>query len=130
MANTSTDRILRIAVNKDGSAGDISVFADGATVHNTSGTARPLDGADGIQFDVRGNLWVCANQANEIQVLSPDAELFASYGHNPGDDPLDFPASPIFHERGLYIANLAFFTPGGGKLSVLGVPTPGAPIGH
>ena len=130
VANTSTDRILRIAVNKDGSAGDISVFADGATVHNTSGTARPLDGADGIQFDVRGNLWVCANQANEIQVLSPDAELFASYGHNPGDDPLDFPASPIFHERGLYIANLAFFTPGGGKLSVLGVPTPGAPIGH
>ena len=130
VANTSTDRILRIAVNKDGSAGDISVFADGATVHNTSGTARPLDGADGIQFDVRGNLWVCANQANEIQVLSPDAELFASYGHNPGDDPLDFPASPIFHERGLYIANLAFFTPGGGKLSVLGVPTPSAPIGH
>jgi hypothetical protein len=41
------------------------------------------------------------------------------------------PASLIFHERGLYIANLAFFgEPGNGKLSVLGVPTPGAPIAH
>ena len=126
VANTSRDRILRIAVNDDGSAGAISIFADGATLG-----AGALDGADGIQFDVKGNLYVCANQANEIQVLSPSGALIARYGHNPGDDPLDFPASPIFHERGLYIANLALGTaPNGGKISVLGVPFPGAPGGR
>jgi hypothetical protein len=43
---------------------------------------------------------------------------------------MEFPASPVFHGRGLYIANLAFTTPGRGKISVLGVPFPGAPIGH
>jgi sugar lactone lactonase YvrE len=125
VANTSTDKILRIAVNKDGSAGAISIFADGATLGPGA-----LDGADGIQFDVRGNLYVCANQANEIQVLSPAGALAARYGKNAGDDPLDFPASPVFHERGVYVANLAFNTPGRGKVSVLGVPFPGAPIGH
>ena len=132
VANTSDDRILRIAVNRDGSAGAITIFADSATVVNTAGTPAPLDGADGIQFDVQGNLWICANQpaADEIQVLSPSAELFAAYGRNPGDAPMQTPASLIFHERGLYIANLAFFDPGVGKISVLGVPFTGAPIAH
>jgi sugar lactone lactonase YvrE len=126
VANTADDRILRIAVNKDGSAGAISIFADGATLG-----ADALNGADGIQFDVKGNLYVCANQANEIQVLSPSGALIARYGRNPGDDRLDFPASPIFHQKGLYIANLALGTaPNGGKISVLGVPWPGAPSGR
>src|SRR5207245_934633 len=126
VANTADDRILRIVVDENGSAGAISIFADGATLG-----AGALDGADGIQFDVNGNLYVCANQANEIQVLSPSGALIARYGHNPGDDPLDFPASPIFHERGLYIANLALGTaPSGGKISALGVPFPGEPSGR
>jgi sugar lactone lactonase YvrE len=126
VANTADDRILRIAVNKDGSAGAISIFADGATLG-----ARALDGADGIQFDVKGNLYVCANQVNEIHVLSPGGALIARYGHNPGDDEMDFPASPIFHGKSVYIANLALGTaPNGGKISVLGVPWPGAPSGR
>ena len=125
VANTADDRILRIVKNRDGSAGAISIFADGATLGPNA-----LNGADGIQFDVSGNLYVCANQANEIQVLSPSGALIARYGHNAGDDPMDFPASPTFHERGLYIANLAFATPGRGKVSVLGVPFPGAPVAH
>jgi len=132
VANTSDDRILRIAVNRDGSAGAVTVFADAATVVNRAGTSAPLDGPDGIQFDVHGNLWICANQpaADEIQVLSPSAALVAAYGRNPGDAPMQTPASLIFHERSVYIANLAFFDAGVGKLSVLGVATPGAPIAH
>jgi sugar lactone lactonase YvrE len=126
VANTADDRILRIAVNKDGSAGAISIFADGAVLGPGA-----LNGADGIQFDVKGNLYVCANQANEIQVLSPSGALIARYGRNAGADPLDFPASPIFHGKNLYIANLALGTaPSGGKISVLGVPFPGAPAAH
>lgn len=129
VANTADDRILRIAVNPDGSAGAVAVFADGAAINAAMGTTHALDGADGIQFDVRGNLYVCANQANEIQVLSPNGSLIARHAGT-GADAMDFPASPVFHERGLYIANLALTTPGRGKLSVLGVPFPGAPIGH
>ena len=129
VANTADDRILRIAVNGDGSAGAISIFADGAAINTSTGTTRALDGADGIQFDVRGNLYVCANQANEIQVLSPSGSLIARYAGS-GADALDFPASPVFHGRGVYVANLAFATPGRGKISVLGAPFPGAPIGH
>jgi len=126
VANTSDDKIFRIRVSDDPTERTIQLFADGATLGPGA-----LDGADGIQFDVRGNLYVCANQANEIQVLSPGGALIARYGHNAGDDPLDFPASPIFHARGLYIANLALGTaPSGGKISVLGVPLPGAPAAH
>jgi sugar lactone lactonase YvrE len=126
VANTADDRILRIAVNKDGSAGAISIFADGATLGSDA-----LNGADGIQFDVKGNLYVCANQANEIQVLSPSGALIARYGQNPGDDEPDFPASLVFHGKNAYIANFALGTaPDGGKISVLGVPWPGAPGGR
>ncbi|TME31485.1 MAG: SMP-30/gluconolactonase/LRE family protein, partial [Chloroflexi bacterium] len=126
VANTADDKIFRIRVSDDPTERTIQLFADGATLGPGA-----LDGADGIQFDVRGNLYVCANQANEIQVLSPSGALIARYGHNAGEDPLDFPASPIFHEMGLYIANLALGTaPNGGKISVLGVPFPGAPSGR
>ena len=129
VANTADDRILRIAVNADGSAGAISIFADGAALNAANATTGALDGSDGIQFDVRGNLYVCANQANEIQVLSPSGALVARY-RGTGSDAMDFPASPIFVERGLYIANLALATPNSGKVSVLGVPFTGAPIAH
>ena len=129
VANTSTDRILRIAVNADGSAGAITIFADGAALNAANGTTGALDGADGIQFDVAGNLYVCANQANEIQVLSPTGALAARY-RGTGSDAMDFPASPTFHEKGLYIANLALTHFGQGKISVLGVPLAGAPIAH
>jgi hypothetical protein len=36
----------------------------------------------------------------------------------------------VFHGKALYIANLALATPGAGKISVLGVPFPGAPVAH
>jgi sugar lactone lactonase YvrE len=129
VANTADDRILRIAMNEDGSAGAISIFADGTALNAANATSHALDGADGIQFDVRGQLYVCANQANEIQVLSPSGALVARY-RGTGGDAMDFPASPVFHEKALYVANLALATPGAGKVSVLGVPFAGAPVAH
>ena len=129
VANTADDRILRIAVNADGSAGALAIFADGAALNAAGATTHALDGADGIQFDAHGQLYVCANQANEVQVLSPSGALVARY-RGTGGDALDFPASPVFHGKSLYIANLALATPGGGKVSVLGVPFAGAPVAH
>jgi sugar lactone lactonase YvrE len=129
VANTADDRILRIAMNRDGSAGAITVFADGAALNAANATTNALNGADGIQFDVRGQLYVAANQANEIQVLSPSGALVARY-RGTGSDAMDFPASPVFRGKTLYVANLAFATPGAGKISVLGVPFAGAPVAH
>ena len=128
VANTGDDTIFRIAVNANGSAGDLFVFADGAAINAQLGTTHALDGADGIAFDTEGNLWVCANQANEIQVLLPSAQLTARFSGN-GANALDFPASPVFYGQALYIANLAFATaPRGGRISVLGTSVEGAPL--
>jgi len=119
VANTGDDRVLRIPVNADGSAGPVAVFATG------------IDGADGIQFDVRGDLYVCANQADEIAVLSPAGTRIATY-RGTAANALHFPASLVFHGRDLYITNLAFdhsFNPlPDSKLSVITVPYAGAPL--
>jgi sugar lactone lactonase YvrE len=124
VANTGDSAILRIPVNPDGSAGEVQVFAKGAT----DADPKLLHGADGIAFDVRGQLWVCANQADEIQVLSRSGALVARFSGT-GNDALHFPASLVFHKRALYVTNLYFGAPGtNGKLSVLGVPFRGAPL--
>ncbi|TME67185.1 MAG: hypothetical protein E6I54_00180 [Chloroflexi bacterium] len=126
VANTGDDRIFRVAVNPDGSAGALSIFADGATIDATHQTTGSLDGADGIVFDASGRLWVCANQANEIQVLSPTGTNLVKRFSGAGDDAMNFPASPVFVGHAMFVTNLYFATPGAGKLSVLGA-APGAP---
>lgn len=120
VANTGDDRIFRVAVNPDGSAGALSIFADGATIDARQHTTGSLNGADGIAFDRSGRLWVCANQADEIQVLSPSGMALVQRFAGTGDDAMHFPASPVFVGHAMFIANLYFGTPGAGKISVLG----------
>jgi sugar lactone lactonase YvrE len=128
VANTGDSRVLRIPVLADGSAGAVEIFADGATINARQGTTQALHGADGIMFDVRGNLYVCANQANEIQVLSPSAELIAQFSGS-GVNALDFPASLVFKGRELFVTNLSLTTGGANsKLSVLRTEVPGLPL--
>ena len=119
VSNTGDDTVLRIAVNSDGSAGSLSLFASG------------IDGADGITFDVRGNLYVCANQADEIAVISPAGARIATY-RGSGSSAFHFPASLVFRGRDLFVTNLAFdhsFNPlPDSKISVLTAPFPGAPL--
>ncbi len=122
VANTSNDTIVRIPILDDGSAATPVVFAAG------SDAMGALDGADGILFDADGNLFVCANQANEIQVLAPDGTLVARY-KGLGANALDFPASLVFKGRDLYITNLSLFDGGvHSKLSVMVAPNPGLPL--
>jgi sugar lactone lactonase YvrE len=128
VANTGDDRIFQIAVNPDGSAGALSIFADGATINAAHHTTGALDGADGIVFDASGRLWVCANQANEIQVLSPTGTNLVKRFSGTGDNAMNFPASPVFVGHAMFVTNLYFGTPGAGKLSVLGA-SPGGPAG-
>jgi len=126
VANTGDDRIFRIAVNSNGSAGALSIFADGATINAAHHTSGALDGADGIVFDASGRLWVCANQANEIQIVAPSGTSLVKRFSGTGDDAMTFPASPVFVGHAMFVANLYFGTPGAGKISVLGA-APGAP---
>ena len=127
VANTGDSNVLRIPVRHDGSAGAVQVWAHGADLDTRTGGSQSLHGADGIQFDVEGNLWVCANQANEIQVLSPGGELVARY-RSSGADALDFPASLVFHGRALYLTNLSLGSGVNSKLSAMRAPVAGAPL--
>jgi sugar lactone lactonase YvrE len=128
VANTGDSAVLRIPVNPDGSAGALELFARGADLDAATGATQSLHGADGIAFDAAGNLWVCANQADELQVLSPDAEIVARY-RGGGAAALDFPASLVFAGRELYVTNLSLATGGvHSKLSVMTAPLPGAPL--
>lgn len=129
VANTSTRRILRIPVLADGTAGNPEIFADGTTLNAREGTSDALVRPDGIMFDVGGNLYVCANVSNEIQVLSTDGSAITHRYIGSGAAAFDFDASLVFKGKSLYISNLSLFDGGvHSKVSVMGVPLPGLPL--
>jgi sugar lactone lactonase YvrE len=102
VANTGDDRILKIPLNGDGSAGAVSVFTNS------------ISGADGIAFDEHDNLWVAANQEDEIVIVNSRGKVIAKLGDFYGVDDgipqgLLFPASLFFSADGrwIYVTNLA-----------------------
>jgi sugar lactone lactonase YvrE len=130
LSNSGDHRVLRVPVEPDGSAGAVQVFADGATIDAAQHTSGALNAPDGIMFDVRGNLYVCANIMNEVQVLDPAGRLIARYT-GVGANALDFPASLVFAGKTLYLTDLSNFDGGvNSKLSVLRTPFPGLPLNN
>jgi len=107
VANTATHQIIQIPVNPDGTAGKASIFITG------------INAPDGIAIDRNDNLWVCANQEDDIIVLNKAGKVIAKLGDFNGisDDGivrgLLFPASPAFSKDGktLYVSNLTLFLP-------------------
>jgi len=99
VANTGDDTVIRIPVVA-GSAGTPAVFANG------------INGADGLIIDDDDNLWVAANQADEIVVVDPSGKAIAKLGdfggvkHGMAKDLL-FPASLRFSGKHLIVTNLA-----------------------
>jgi sugar lactone lactonase YvrE len=100
ITNTGNDTVLSVPVS-GGKAGTPSVFVNS------------INGADGIVMDRTGNLWICANQNDEIVVLDPTGKAIARLGDFYGVDhgvPLGllYPASPAFSANGktLYVSNL------------------------
>jgi sugar lactone lactonase YvrE len=127
VANSGNRQIVRIPVGADRSAAAGQVFADGASLDAQLGLASPtaLFAADGIQFDVAGNLYVMANQVNEVQVLSDQGRLIHRYTGT-GSNALDFNASDVFSGSRLYITDMSGADGGvNSKLSVLQAPVPG-----
>jgi sugar lactone lactonase YvrE len=104
VANTGDDTIVRVPVLGDGSAGSPSVFTNS------------INGADGVIIDEQGNLWVAANQADEIVVVDPQGKAIAKLGDFDGvsrtGSPIHmlFPASLRFHGEDLLVTNLSLNT--------------------
>jgi sugar lactone lactonase YvrE len=114
VTNTGNDTILRIPVQSSGQAGTVAVLTNS------------VNGADGITIDGEDNLWVSANQNDEIDVVDPSGKLVARLGDFGGvvdGTPLGllFPATPAFDadHRFLYVTNLAI------DLRVAGSPQAG-----
>jgi sugar lactone lactonase YvrE len=104
VANTGNDTLVQIAVSNVGgtlTAGTASVFTNS------------INGADGIVLDANDNIWVAANQADEIVVVDPTGKAIAKLGDFNGvvdgvTQGLLFPASPAFSKDGasLFVTNL------------------------
>jgi len=123
VANTGDHRILRIPVRHDGSAGPIEIFADGATLnghrHHRGALRRGRHPVRRAWKPLR-----LANQAEEIQVLSPHGRLIAR--SRVGTNVLDFPASLVFRGDDLYLTNMSAQDGGiNSKLSVFERLIPG-----
>jgi sugar lactone lactonase YvrE len=111
VANTGNDTVVKIPVTA-GAAGTPVVFVNS------------INGADGIVLDSKDNLWVVANQADEIVVVDPSGKAIAKLGDFNGVDKSGvpqgflFPASPDFSKDGnfVYVSNLSL------DLRVLGIP--------
>jgi len=105
VAVTELGRIVRVPIGRDGSAGAPQVVAQSPL----------LVGADGIAFDVHGNLYVLANAQNNLVRLAPGGALQTIAGATDG---LDFPAGiafgrgPLDHQS-VFIVNFAIGPPGG-----------------
>jgi sugar lactone lactonase YvrE len=100
VANTGNDTVVKIPVT-NGTPGAPAVFANS------------INGADGLVIDKDDNIWICANQSDEIVVLDPTGRAIAKLGDFEGIDPhgaakgLLFPASLAFGGEFLYVTNLA-----------------------
>jgi len=101
VSNTGNDTIVRVPVNPNGSAGAPEVFVNS------------VNGADGLIIDEDDNLWIAANQSDEIVVLDPTGRVIAKLGDFGGltrrGAPIGllFPASLVRHGKHIYVTNLA-----------------------
>jgi sugar lactone lactonase YvrE len=113
VANTGDDSVVQIPVVSGGMAGKASILA------------YSINGADGLIVDASDNIWVAANQSDEIVVLDPTGKVIAKLGDFNGIDPngaalgLLFPASLVFSGEFVLVTNLALDL----GMPVFGFPT-------
>lgn len=98
IADTARGAIWRMAVNGNGQAQKPVPW-----VQNPA-----LEGADGVTFDARGQLWVAVNELNSLVRISPQREV-TEVTRNGAAGPLEFPAGLVFVGNMGYVAN--FDTP-------------------
>ena len=100
VANTGNDTIVQIPVS-------------GGTPGTPAVLTNSINGADGLILDSDDNIWVAANQADEIVVIDKTGKVIAKLGDFDGIDKhgapigLLFPASPVQFGGWLYVTNLS-----------------------
>jgi sugar lactone lactonase YvrE len=107
VANTAFHQIIQIPVDAFGNAKAASILITG------------INAPDGIMVDRDDNIWVCANQEDEIVVIDKTGKVIAKLGDFRGIDGKGiargflFPASLAFSIDGswLYVSNLTLFLP-------------------
>jgi sugar lactone lactonase YvrE len=107
VANTAFHQIIQIPVMSNGNAGTPAIFITG------------INAPDGIAIDAHDNIWVCANQEDDIIVVNKTGKVIAKLGDFDGFNEqgvargLLFPASLAFGLDGktLYVSNLTLFLP-------------------
>jgi sugar lactone lactonase YvrE len=118
VANTAFHQIIKIPVNPNGTAGAAAIFITG------------INAPDGIAIDKHDNLWVCANQEDDIIVIDKTGKVIAKLGDFNGVSEhgvvrgLLFPASLAFSldRKTLYVSNLTLFLPFAGALAAVDSP--------
>jgi sugar lactone lactonase YvrE len=98
VADTARGAVWRIAFDADGRAQRPVLWVQNAA----------LEGADGLAFDPRGNLWVAANELNALVRISSTGAVTEA-ARNGAAGPLEFPAALAFVGETGYVAN--FDTP-------------------
>ncbi|HEV8586668.1 MAG TPA: SMP-30/gluconolactonase/LRE family protein [Methylomirabilota bacterium] len=101
VCNTGNDSVVRIPVASGGAAGTPETFVNS------------VNGCDGLIIDESDNLWIAANQADEIVVVNPSGRAIAKLGDFGGIDGtgapigLLFPASLVRSGGFIYVTNLS-----------------------
>ena len=97
---TDMNRVVKIPVNADGTAGTAEVFAE---------DAETLAGPDGMAWGPNGDLYVALVGSDSLSKISADGTITAIHSGAPLMNPSDVAFGIGDDSNKLYIANFAFF---------------------
>ena len=94
ISDTARGAIWKTTIGADGSVGKPTLLAQSSL----------LEGADGLDFDRSGKLWVTANERNAILTLTSDGKV-QEIAKNGSQGPLEFPSAIVFVGNAAYVSN-------------------------
>ncbi|MBM3897806.1 MAG: SMP-30/gluconolactonase/LRE family protein [Thaumarchaeota archaeon] len=102
------NNVMYVASTRNASIWRIELNADGTLKSVAEHIRDPkLVGADGLQVDSAGNIWVVANARNALVAVTPDKKVI-DVSKNDNNGPLEAPASLVIVGKTVYIANADF----------------------
>ena len=105
LTNFDDERLLRLTINPDGSAGRLSTLATSADFRGPGQRTGILDGPTGLAVDDQGNILVAAHRSNQIQSFTPRGHLLGRVPSS-GGSLLANPTTLALADRRVYVANL------------------------
>lgn len=106
ISNVAADRVFKLSINSDGSAGRLSLFADGEELREDLHAPGALAGPAGLAVDERGNVLVAASAAREVDVLAPTGKLLDRIRLTDTDGP-GAPVAVAVRGRSVFVASRA-----------------------